>query len=90
MLVNYEGGEILFGFEILIINGVFVVQLKEYFFKYYIIDGYNKIVNDKVCIENSYGWIFLFEMGNFDIFNIICKIFFFDEIYIIYFLGIDR
>lgn len=90
MLVNYEGGEIPLGSEILSINGVPIEKLKKQFSKYYTTDGYNETANDKACIENSYGWIFPFEMGNFDTFNIIYRAPYSEETQKISLPGIDR
>jgi hypothetical protein len=73
MIVNYEGGEIPLGSQILSINGISDTALKQHFSKYYTTDGYNETANDKACIENSYGWIFPFEMGNFETFDMTYK-----------------
>lgn len=70
MIVNYEGGEIPLGSRVLSINGISDSELLKHFSKYYTTDGYNQTANDKACIENSYGWIFPFELGSFDQFDI--------------------
>ena len=90
MIVNYEGGEIPLGSHILSINGISDTAFKQHFSKYYTTDGYNETANDKACIENSYGWIFPFEMGNFETFDITYKKPYSDEIYQITLPGVDR
>lgn len=80
MIVNYEGAEIPLGSQILSINGISADSLRQRFSKYYTTDGYNETANDKACIENSYGWIFPFEMGNFEKFDITYKTPYSDEV----------
>lgn len=74
MIVNYEGGEIPLGSQVLSINGISDSDLLKHFSKYYTTDGYNETANDKACIESSYGWIFPFELGVFDQFDIAYKV----------------
>ncbi|WP_343635520.1 S41 family peptidase [Fluviicola sp.] len=73
LIVNFEGGEIPLGSEIISINGISSEALKERFSKYYTTDGYNQTANDKACIENSFGWIFPFELGISERFDIVYK-----------------
>lgn len=90
MIVNYEGGEIPLGSEILSINGMSATELRQRFSKYYTTDGYNETANDKACIENSYGWIFPFEMGNFDTFDITYKTPYSDDVQKISLPSVDK
>lgn len=73
LIVNYEGGEIPLGSQVVSINGISGNELLKRFSKYYTTDGYNETANDKACIENSFGWIFPFEFGVFDRFDITYK-----------------
>lgn len=90
MIVNYENGEIPLGSQILSINGMSDKELRQRFSKYYTTDGYNETANDKACIENSYGWIFPFELGNFDTFNITYKTPYSDDVQKISLPSVDR
>ena len=73
MIVNYDGGEIPLGSQILSINGQSDKELQKRFSKYCTTDGYNQTAKDKASIERSFGWNYPFEMGIFDQFEITYK-----------------
>lgn len=90
LIVNFEGGEIPLGSEVISMNGVSAKELNNRFSKYYTTDGYNQTANDKACIENSYGWIYPFEMGTFETFDITYKTPYSNELQHITLPSVDR
>ncbi len=73
MIVNYEGGEIPLGSQILSINGVSDTHLKKRFSKYCTTDGYNQTAKIKASTENCFGWVYPFEYGTAEQFDITYK-----------------
>ena len=74
MLVNNSNIEIPLGSQIININGISEQELQKRFYKYITTDGYNLTAKQRASTENVFGWIFPFEMGISDSFDIEYKI----------------
>ena len=69
-VVNNDNFQIPLGAEIKSINGFSVEEIQKRFYKYYPTDGYNLSAKQRLSLENSFGWLYPFEFGNSDKFNI--------------------
>ncbi|WP_300666634.1 S41 family peptidase [Fluviicola sp.] len=70
MLVNNSNVEIPLGSQLVSINGISDQELQKRFYKYLTTDGYNMTAKTRASIENVFGWIFPFEMGVSEFFDI--------------------
>lgn len=70
MIVNYEGGELPLGSQVLSINGISSKDLQKRLSNYITTDGYNQTAKERLSIENGFGWIFAFETGIHDSFTV--------------------
>lgn len=70
MLVNYQGGEIPLGSQVVSVNGIPDAELRKRFYKYFTTDGYNLTAKERLAAEDAFGWLFPFEMGTLDVLEI--------------------
>ncbi len=70
MLVNNSDIEIPLGSQVVSINGISDQELQKRFYKYITTDGYNLTAKKRASVENVFGWLFPFEMGDSEFFDI--------------------
>ncbi len=70
MLVNNSNAGIPLGSQVVSINGISDKEFQKRFYKYITTDGYNMTAKKRASAENVFGWLFPFEMGISEFFDI--------------------